>query len=70
MAKEKGKKGGERKRGTHTYNAFDGWSGVVLRVLVDVGDDFAAVGARCCVMLVVREERVKQSTIKLKILFV
>ena len=47
-----GKKGGKG----HTYEAFDGWSGVVLRVRVDVGDDFVAVVAHCCDMLVVREE--------------
>ena len=54
MAKGEGEEGGEK---GNTNPAFDGWSGFVLRVLVDVGDDFAAVGARCCVMLVVREER-------------
>ena len=53
--KEKGKNlGGEK---GHTYVAFDGWSGFVLRVRVDVGDDFVAGGLRCCDMLVVREER-------------
>ena len=53
MAKGEGEEGG----GRDTYVAFDGWSGVVLRVLVDVGDDFQAGGLRCCDMLVVREER-------------
>ena len=47
-------RGGEK---GNTYVAFDFWSGVVLRVRVDVGGDFVAVGARFCVMLVVREER-------------
>ena len=52
---------GERRRerrgggGRNTYVAFDGWSGFVLRVLVDVGDDFLAVGVRVCVMLLARK---------------
>ena len=46
-----------KEKGRGKTNASDGWSGVVLRVLIDVGGDFAAVVNRCCVMLVVREER-------------
>ena len=55
MAKGEGEEGGEK---GHTYVAFDFWSGFVLRVLVDVGDDFVTAGAwSCWERLVVREER-------------
>lgn len=52
MATGEGEEEGEEKG--KPYVAFDFWSSFVLRVLVDVGGDFAAVGARFYVMLVLQ----------------
>lgn len=55
MAKGEGEEEGGEKGKPYLYCvAFDFWSSFVLRVLVDVGGDFAAVGARFYVMLVLQ----------------
>lgn len=55
--RRRGGEAGRKEGGGNTYVAFDFCSGFVLRVRVDVGGDFVAVGDRSCAMLVVREER-------------